>query len=225
LNVESHRLTPVLRDDSLTRVARRYQEVVDDLLGRIVGGEYATGTLLPKEEALVAEFDVARGTAREALRALEERRVAVVKHGRGARVQPPEEWNAVDPTVARALTAGRGRRAFIREVQRCRLLIEPEAAALAADHASAAQRAMLRVRAEELPDSGNLDRAGARIRRLIAVASGNRPLAAMLRALDDAAQPALRPGDGDACVRLAVAVADGDGDAARQAARELNSAR
>jgi DNA-binding FadR family transcriptional regulator len=199
-------------------VTRLHQEVLDALLARIVGGDYPPGAMLPKEEALAQEFEISRGTAREALRALEERRVALVRHGRGARVQPPEEWNALDANVARALAAGRTRRGFLREVQAYRLLLESEAAALAAERASAAQRAALRAGAEELGKADDVARAVRRLRRDIAVASGNRPLAATLRALE----PPPKHVDVDACAVLAAAVADGDAGAAREAAQRLN---
>jgi DNA-binding FadR family transcriptional regulator len=205
-------------------VTRLHQEVLDVLLERVVSGEYPTGALLPKEEALAQEFEVSRGTAREALRALEERRVAIVKHGRGARVQPPEEWNALDPTVARALTAGRTRRAYLREVAAYRLVLESEAAALAAQKASNDQRAAIRVRGEELRASGDVDRAVRHLRREIAVAAGNRPLAATLRALSDAVEPPVANGGVDAFEQLAAAVAAGDAAAARDAAQRANGA-
>jgi DNA-binding FadR family transcriptional regulator len=206
-------------------VTRLHQEVLDTLLSRIVSGEYQAGALLPKEEAVAEEFDVSRGTAREALRALEERRVAVVKHGRGARVQPAEEWNALDPTVARALAAGRARRGFLREVEAYRLVLEAEAAALAAEQASADQRGAIRVRAEELVASDDVPRAVQRLRRQIAVAAGNRPLAATLRALTEAVEPSLGKVDVGAYEKLAAAVVNGDASAAREAARRLGAAR
>lgn len=206
-------------------MARLHREILDALLGRIVGGEYGPGARLPKEEALAQEYEISRGTAREALRALEERRVAVVKHGRGASVQPVDEWNVLDPLVARALAGGRKRREFLREVRVYRSILESEAAVLAADRASVAQRAELRVRAEQLAEAEDVARAAGRLRRLIAVASGNRPLAVTLRALDDAVEPSLTAKDVEACVQLGVAVADGDPDAAREAASRLNGGR
>jgi DNA-binding FadR family transcriptional regulator len=205
-------------------VTRLHQEVLDVLLARIVEGGYPAGALLPKEESIAEEFDVSRGTAREALRALEERRVALVKHGRGARVQPAEEWNALDPIVGRALATGRARRGFLREVAAYRLVLESEAAALAAEHASTDQRAAIRVRAQELGESEHAARAIRRLRRQIAVASGNRPLAATLRALDEASEPAVGKVDIGAFERLAQAVADGDPARAREAAQRLNGA-
>ena len=202
-------------------MARLHREALEALLGRIASGEYEAGALLPKEQALAAEFDISRGTAREALRALEERGVVAVKHGRGARVLPPEEWNVLDPSVAAALSR---RRDFVREVEALRQLLEDSAAALAAERATARQREALRVRAEELAEADDLPRAAARLRRQVAVAAGNRPLAATLRALDRAAAPA-GPRDADACARLATAVADGAADEAREAVRALYPAR
>jgi DNA-binding FadR family transcriptional regulator len=205
-------------------VTRLHREAVDVLLDSIVSKQYEVGQLLPKEELLAERFEMSRGTVREALRALEERNVVMVRHGRGALVRPPEEWNVLDPVVARALAAGRRRRDFLREVDALRQILEPEAARLAAERASEAQRAELRVRGEELADSLDVPRAAKRIRRLVADASGNRPLAGTLRALDEAVEQALRAKDVDACARLAAAVAGGDPDAARAAARELSSA-
>jgi DNA-binding FadR family transcriptional regulator len=205
-------------------VTRLHREAVDVLLDSIVSKQYEVGQLLPKEELLAERFEMSRGTVREALRALEERNVVMVRHGRGALVRPPEEWNVLDPVVARALAAGRRRRDFLREVDALRQILEPEAARLAAERASEAQRAELRVRGEELADSLDVPRAAKRIRRLVADASGNRPLAGTLRALDAAVEQALRAKDVDACARLAAAVAGGEPDAARAAARELSSA-
>jgi GntR family galactonate operon transcriptional repressor len=206
-------------------VTRLHRDAVDVLLTNIVSGQYAAGTLLPKETSLVEEFNISRGTVREALRALEERGVVRVTHGRGARVQPTEEWNVLDPVVASAIARGRNRRAFLGEVQLYRLILESEAAALAAERASKAQRAELRACAAEI-ESAPADRASAaeRARRLVAVASGNRPLGATLRALDGSAAPKLDAGDIHLCARLARAVAEGDANAAREAARELNAA-
>jgi DNA-binding FadR family transcriptional regulator len=198
--------------------------VVDSLVGRIVSGRYAAGELLPKEELLVEEFDISRGTVREALRALEERRVVVVKHGRGARVQPLAEWDVLDPVVARALAAGRRRREFLDEFRVCRLSLESEAAGLAAERASEAQRTELRTMSEELAQAPDVSLAVRNVRRLIAISSGNRPLASMLRALDDAIEPRVGRSEAQMCARLGLAVADGDAGAARDATRALNAA-
>jgi DNA-binding FadR family transcriptional regulator len=188
-------------------MARLHREIVATLLERIVGGTYAPGTALPKEEALVAEFKVARGTAREALRALEERRVVRVKHGRGATVLDPDDWNVLDPEVAQALLRGRGRRRMVDELAELLAMLEPEAAALAAERASDAELE-------------RLGEAGPDFTAALASAAHNRPLAATLRALHDLLQSApAAPGD-PATASLASALATRDREAARSAARE-----
>jgi DNA-binding FadR family transcriptional regulator len=190
-------------------VARRHREILDALLDGIVTGRHPPGTLLPKEELIAAEFDVSRGTGREALRALEERRVAAVRHGRGATVLPADEWNTLDDAVAAALVRSRRRAAFVDEVTELRRLLEPAVAELAAERATASQRAALRAA------SGPLEP-----RRLVALAAGNRPLAATLRALWAIRSPTI---DAD---RVAAAVADGDKARARtEAARAVDGAR
>jgi DNA-binding FadR family transcriptional regulator len=59
-----------------------------ELIARVAAGAYPAGAMLPKEELLAAELDVSRGVVRECIRALEERGVVRVRHGRGATVLP-----------------------------------------------------------------------------------------------------------------------------------------
>jgi DNA-binding FadR family transcriptional regulator len=193
-------------------VPRLHREVLDALLERIVDGRYPPGAMLPKEEIIRDEFDVSRGTGREALRALEERRVAVVKHGRGATVQPQEEWNVLDPAVAGALARGRRRRAFLDEVAETRTALRAEAAGLAAERASARERAAIAAAAAQVASGGD----PGDVWRLVVAAAGNRPLAATLRTLAEIDAP-----DDDAAraARLAAAIEAADPAAARAAAR------
>jgi DNA-binding FadR family transcriptional regulator len=208
------------------RKERLHRDAVGALLASIIEGRYRPGERLPKEQLLVEEFGMSRGTVREALRALEERHIVLVTHGRGgAEIQPAEEWNVLDPIIGRALATARKRRAFVAEVQHCRLIVESEAARLAADRASDDQRAELQALAGNLEEGGDVAESVKRIRRLVAAASRNRPLAATLRALDESVAPRLRADDADACARMASAVAEGDADAAWDAARALNAAR
>jgi DNA-binding FadR family transcriptional regulator len=191
---------------------RRHQDVVEALLDRIVAGEFTPGDRLPKEVVVAEQYGVNRGTAREALRALEERRVAIVRHGRGSIVQPHGSWNVLDPTVASALLTARGRAGFGREIDYARYTVEPELAALAAEHASRVDRAALgRATSEDAP-------AGAFIAELGRIAR-NRPLASVAVALRQLA-PVAAPRDG--AVRAVLdAVLDGDPDRARAAMRDV----
>src|SRR5919199_4949196 len=93
------------------------------LLARIAAGTYATGTMLPKEERLAEELDVSRGVVRECIRALEERGVVRVRHGRGATVLPARAWNVLDPTVFAAVHEAPGGRRLAAEAAAARAIV------------------------------------------------------------------------------------------------------
>jgi DNA-binding FadR family transcriptional regulator len=191
---------------------RAHRFVAEELLARIVGGEFSAGDLLPKEVTLAEEYEVNRGTVREALRALEERHVAIVKHGRGATVQDPSTWNVLDPVVAEALLGARGRTRFLREVEDARAVVEGELAARAAEHATEADQAAL----EAATEDDSFETTLARIAR-------NRPLATVAAALRELAPPP-EPPEGSR-EEVAQAVASGDADAAWTAMHRVVGSR
>jgi DNA-binding FadR family transcriptional regulator len=185
---------------------RLHREVVDALLTRVLAGEFPAGAQLPKEEDLAAEYDVSRGVAREALRALDERGVTKVRHGRGAVVQPTYGWDMLDAAVASAVLATRQRRSFEGELLEARMIVEGELAALAAGRAGQRILKELDKAAERSPEA---------ILDLVADAARNRPLATAavrLRRLT----PKSSPTDAQ-LTTLLDAVRGGDGDAARYA--------
>jgi DNA-binding FadR family transcriptional regulator len=67
-------------------------KVVREILGRIFSGEYAAHSRLPSERALSEEFQISRGTVRDALGSLAELGVIAVRHGSGAYVQSPSQF-------------------------------------------------------------------------------------------------------------------------------------
>ena len=76
-----------------------------DLLGRIVGGELAVGTLLPKEPELAARFGTSRGVVREAVKLLEVHRLVRPTRRRGRVVRAP--LASVTPEVVGGMLAPR----------------------------------------------------------------------------------------------------------------------
>lgn len=66
----------------------RYVQVADELRRRIRDGAIPAGTLLPSEPALSAEFQVARGTVRQAIGVLRSEGVVVTETGRGTFARP-----------------------------------------------------------------------------------------------------------------------------------------
>lgn len=113
------------------------------LIEAITSGELAAGGQLPREEDVAEQFEVSRGVAREAIRALEERGLLTVKHGRGATVNPRAEWDVLDPDILAGLLAGPYAGEALDESIECRLIVETQAAALAAERAGEEDRSAL----------------------------------------------------------------------------------
>lgn len=107
------------------------------LIGDIVGGVLPEGALLPKDALLGEQFGVSRSVARECIRALEERGLVHVTHGRGARVTRPSQWHRFDPDVLAMLLADPdGRDRARRDYLECQHVLLVQAAGLAAERAS-----------------------------------------------------------------------------------------
>jgi DNA-binding FadR family transcriptional regulator len=221
-------------------MSRLHENVMRVLLGDIVSGRVGTGGWLPRETDIAAQFRVSRGVARECIRGLEERGLVMVKHGRGATVQPEARWNVLDPDVLGALLdSGRGA-AILGEYLESRRILEIEAAGLAAERAQPAHLAALSdafdrmaagaERAVDSPAAEDLyHEADIAFHRALIDATGNRALGSLTepihRALIAARRPLARP---DVRLerslpehqRILAAVARADPDAAREAMRE-----
>ena len=117
-------------------MARKHRDVMKILIADIVSGVRPAGDMLPREVDLAAEFDVSRGVARETIRAMEERGLISVKHGKGATVNEPEEWDVFEPDVlAATLDSERGSE-VLAEYLECRRILEVDAAGMAAERAT-----------------------------------------------------------------------------------------
>ncbi|MDO8184338.1 FCD domain-containing protein [Conexibacter sp. JD483] len=91
---------------------------------------------------LVERFGVSRGVVREGIRALEERGLISVKHGKGAVVTEPALWSALDEDVLDVMIAS-GASDRLAEVLECQRMFEVQAAGLAATRATSADLAQL----------------------------------------------------------------------------------
>ncbi|HEU5150290.1 MAG TPA: GntR family transcriptional regulator [Iamia sp.] len=106
------------------------EQVAGQLRERIVTGELSEGTVLPKQEDLLAEFGVSKPSLREALRILEAEGLVLVRRGKvgGAVVQSPP----VDSTARGIEVALRSRRVTPDEVATALRHLEPVCARLCA---------------------------------------------------------------------------------------------
>jgi DNA-binding FadR family transcriptional regulator len=167
-----------------------HREVLPVLIGDITGGRFAPGDRLPTLEQLKGQFGVSTGVIRECQRALAERGLLSVHHGRRAIVRPEDEWDVFDPDVLAALVRGDSGAHVLGEYLESRRILEVEAAGLAAERAApgavqrvadafesmraAAERARTNPAAEPF-----YERADIAFHRAIVRAAGNRPLARM----------------------------------------------
>ncbi|RZU11764.1 FadR/GntR family transcriptional regulator [Streptomyces sp. BK239] len=116
--------------------------VLDALGPAITAGDYPPGSVLRTDE-LAQRFDVSRSVMREAVRVLESMHLVESRRRVGVTVRPRAEWNVYDPQVIRWRLAGADRPHQLRSLTVLRSAIEPVAAGLAAQHATAEQCAEL----------------------------------------------------------------------------------
>lgn len=172
-------------------MTRLHDSVTQAIVQQVVDREVAAGDWLPREVDLAKRHGTSRGVAREAIQALKERGVVMVRHGRGAQVLPEDDWNLLDPVVLRALVTARERRDVLEDLLECRRIVEAPAAALAAERASAADVERLAGALEAMqsahdgarrsaPDEHPFVLAEIDFHRTLAGMTGNRPLAKML---------------------------------------------
>ncbi|MEJ4044671.1 FadR/GntR family transcriptional regulator [Erwinia sp. SLM-02] len=134
---------------------RLYRQIADQLIKLIDNNEFPPGSRLPAERELAEQLQVSRASVREALIALEVIGLVDVKVGNGVIVKARrsnaepvmaeagrDQWHEPDDELGINLDFSTELPPF--SLLQARLLIEPEAAALAALHASDAEREAIR---------------------------------------------------------------------------------
>ena len=177
-------------------MARKHRDVMRVLIADIVSGRRAAGSMLPKEVDLADEFEVSRGVARETIRAMEERGLIEVRHGKGATINEPDRWDVFDPDVlAATLESGSGAD-VLAEYLDCRRILEVEAAGLAAARAKKRDVARLTAALARMEDAAErpagtaveerFHAADIAFHQALIAATGNRPLAQLVERLQSA---------------------------------------
>lgn len=157
---------------------RLYRQIVEQILQSIESGEFPAGTRLPAERELAERYGVSRPTVREAVIALEAMGRVSVKTGSGVYVLEGKGVAAVGTNVSPF------------ELLETRVMVEGEAAALAASMITDEQVIELREALEEMArenEAGNHDSdvADRKFHAVIAAATNNRLLTAMIENLWD----------------------------------------
>lgn len=152
--------------------------VADDLLNRIIAGEFEVGGTLPPEADVVAHYDVSRVTVREALRSLTAHGIVAVRSGKPTAVNPVSLWQPLDAVVRyHQQRADRGEIAV--QLVEMRRMFESAACALAASRVSgsdldslAEQLRQMRA-ANDVADVESFVAADLRFHDIILAAAGN----------------------------------------------------
>lgn len=109
--------------------------VADDLLDRIVAGEFPPDSIVPGELELSSQHEVSRMTVREAMKTLAARRILRVERGRGTFVNPFSSWGSLH-AVLRAVSEGEDDAAVAIQLIELRRMLETGACELAASRIS-----------------------------------------------------------------------------------------
>ena len=211
------------------------QHIVDVLGRRIVAGEMAPGKTFLFEQDLIDEFGASRNAVREAVKTLAGKNLVVSARKKGTSVRPPEDWNLLDPQMIDWMIADKStNKGLIKALSELRQIIEPEAAALAAQRATSTQILRLFECYEQMAgNTRNMEKSvhwDAEFHSVLLEASGNPLLRSLAKAVEKLLRSnfALFTGANQGYIRnipdhlwIAEAIRDRDPELARQRARDL----
>jgi DNA-binding FadR family transcriptional regulator len=159
------------------RIPKAAELVADTLRRRIIVGEYDPNELLPPEGTLMANFNVARTTIRDAMRILESEGLLEVRRGAngGGRVQVP----SVSMVANHAALLLQVRGTTLDDVHTARIMIETPIAGMLAERSADKEmlgqlREALAAEADALEDPVQLARAEGRFHQRLMQLAGSR---------------------------------------------------
>jgi DNA-binding FadR family transcriptional regulator len=138
---EADRIHMISRDPPFLQAApprkrNLFTHVVEELGSRVVRGDLKPGQALPNEAELCRQLGASRSVVREAVKSLAAKGLLELRTRTGTRVLAPTHWNLLDLDVLGWRYASMPRSQFFRELFEIRRMIEPHAAALAAQRAT-----------------------------------------------------------------------------------------
>jgi DNA-binding FadR family transcriptional regulator len=126
-------------------VATLHRQVLNQLGEQICSGKFMPGDILPAEPVLAEQMQVSRITIRETMKSLSAKGMLQVRRRYGTIVLPRAQWQLFDPDVITwRARAGAIEPGLIEDLMELRLIIEPNAARLAAKRATPEDRIAVR---------------------------------------------------------------------------------
>jgi len=164
---------------------RAYEDIVRQILGMIEKGRFKRGDQLPVERELSETFKVSRSTVREAIFSLETMKLVQRRQGDGTYVIASSEEALVHPLAAALFHE----KDDMIDIFTIRMIIEPEVAQLASEHATPEAinelEEVLREQEKYVRNGKNPIRTDSEFHHLLARMSRNRVLERLLLALVD----------------------------------------
>lgn len=158
-----------------------FEQIVEEIIRRINAGIYKPGARLPTEQELSAEFNVSRNSIREAIKCLELGKVLSGKPGKGIILSE----NALEIIRHKEINFEFRENTFLKDLVQVRLMIEPQAAEMAAEYAVDEQKKeleeLLQRSSKEIID--NYKKYGYSFHRKIIEMTGNICLIEMMDAI------------------------------------------
>lgn len=157
-------------------------QVCRELGRRIVAGNLRETELIDDENALCERYGVSKSVVREAVKMLASKGLLEVRRGSGTRVRRRASWNLLDDDVLAWHQGIKPRPDFLRQLTDVRLIIEPNAAAWAAEFATAEQLADISAALQQMENATTAQDfvvADASFHRAILRAANNELLMAM----------------------------------------------
>lgn len=116
-----------------------HSQILNEVGERILSGVFMPGDVLPSENALSDEFKVSRPVMREAIKVLAAKGLVDPRPKIGTRVRGREQWNMLDPDILNWSFASREAEQYAIHLSELRRILEPDAAAFAAERATPEQ--------------------------------------------------------------------------------------
>lgn len=130
-------------------------QVAHEIGARIIRGELAPGETLPSEAELSAELRVSRTALREAIKLLAAKGLVESRPKTGTRIRQRAAWNMLDPDVLSWLITDGRFDLYADHLFEMRRIVEPAAAAIAAERADAEGVFRIRAAYEEMEAAGD----------------------------------------------------------------------
>ena len=126
-------------------MATLHRQILNRMGEQICSGQFAPGDILPAEDELAEQLQVSRITIRETMKSLSAKGMLQVRRRYGTVVLPRSQWQLFDPDVITwRARAGANDDGLIQDLMELRLIIEPNAARLAAKRATDEDRIAIR---------------------------------------------------------------------------------